>query len=262
VRSVLNSFRAIGSGILTLCLALSLAIAHPVIQIDNPKSELRTWEVGAGALPIVLLHGYGSTPQHWLPFANTIRVSSHRRFLFPGAPESTRPPDGPADGRAWWRLDLSSYLPPGQSLPDLSRAKPEGLLRASRRVRTLLGEVDARLGSQPDRLILGGFSQGALVAAQIAWRSDRPLRALVLLSPTFVDEAAWTAAMPARRGLPVFISHGRHDPILGFASAQRLEQAMRAAGLRVTWAPFEGGHDIPMEVVDALNQFLASIGDD
>jgi predicted esterase len=33
---------------------------------------------------------------------------------------------------------------------------------------------------------------------------------------------------------------------------------MHDAGLQVTWFPFDGGHEIPAEVVTALNAFLAS----
>jgi len=57
----------------------------------------------------------------------------------------------------------------------------------------------------------------------------------VLFSPSFVNEAGWRAGMPARKGLRVFVSHGRRDDIL----------------------PFDGGHEIPIEVVTALNRFLA-----
>ncbi len=47
--------------------------------------------------------------------------------------------------------------------------------------------------------------------------------------------------------------------MLRFDAAVRLQQEMRRAGLRVTWMPFDGGHEIPAEVVTALNQFLATI---
>ena len=63
--------------------------------------------------------------------------------------------------------------------------------------------------------------------------------------------------MRRRRGLRVFVSHGRRDAILPFDLADRLQQAMRAAGMRVTWVAFDGGHDIPMPVVGRLNDFLA-----
>ena len=34
---------------------------------------------------------------------------------------------------------------------------------------------------------------------------------------------------------------------------------MREAGLRVSWCPFDGGHDMPAEVVIVLNVFLAAL---
>jgi phospholipase/carboxylesterase len=105
--------------------------------------------------------------------------------------------------------------------------------------------------------ILGGFSQGAMVAAQVAFLSDEPLRALVLLSGTVVDEALWRNNYARRAGLHVFIAHGRADPTLSFEVAERMQGEMAAAGMRVTWFPFDGKHEIPEEVVTALNEFFA-----
>jgi phospholipase/carboxylesterase len=227
--------------------------------VTNPKSGLRTWEVGSGSVPCLLLHGYASSPRDWLPFTATVHLPRDGRFIFPEGPEETRPPDGPVNGRAWWRFDLASYRPRGEALPELSRAKPEGLLRAARTIGSLMGEVQERLGARRGQVVLGGFSQGAIVSAEIAFRSDEPLRALIILSGSFVDEAAWTRGVPARRGLPVFIAHGRRDDVLRFDAAERLAATMVQSGLRVTWVPFDGGHEIPASVVTELNRFLASM---
>ncbi len=222
--------------------------------VDNPASQLRTWEVGSGRRPLVLLHGYGSSPAEWLPFTATIRPAAGRRFVFPEGPDT-----GPRGfGRGWWRLDLSSHLD-GTGLPDLSRMRPEGLATASARVQVLLTEVNTRLGSAQTDVILGGFSQGGMVSAEIAFRSDTSLRALILLSPTIVDEASWRSGMAARRGLPVLLAHGRLDDVLAFRSSERLATLMREAGLRVTWVPFEGGHDMPPTVVTDITRFLDEV---
>jgi phospholipase/carboxylesterase len=98
-----------------------------------------------------------------------------------------------------------------------------------------------------------------MVAADITFRTDETLAALVILSGTSVDERAWVTGMPRRKNLPVFIAHGRRDPILKFDVAARLEQHMRRAGLRVTWVPFDGAHEFPATVVTALNEFLAGV---
>lgn len=208
---------------------------------------------GAGPPTFVLLHGYGSTPEAWLPFSRTIALPPRGRFVFPRGPEATLPPDGPVGGRAWWRLDLARHIPAGSVLPDLSATRPPGIVQAASLVRATL--ADAPRGP----LLLGGFSQGAMVAAEIAFASDQRLTALVLLSSSIVDEAKWERGMARRRGLPVFISHGRRDEILPFEVAERLGRKLESAGLRVTWLPFEGGHEIPAEVVAGLNAFLRGI---
>jgi phospholipase/carboxylesterase len=60
-------------------------------------------------------------------------------------------------------------------------------------------------------------------------------------------------------GLPVFVSHGEADVILPFAVANRFWQKLQRAGLRVTWVPFAGAHEIPAEVDVALNTFLGQL---
>jgi len=55
----------------------------------------------------------------------------------------------------------------------------------------------------------------------------------------------------------VLQSHGRDDPLLPFAMAEKLRNALAAAGLEVTWVPFDGGHGIAPNVIDQLSGFLA-----
>jgi phospholipase/carboxylesterase len=233
--------------------------------VRNPSSKLDTWEVGTGALPLILLHGYAAEPREWLPFSHTILIHKDRRFVFPQAPEETVPPDGPVGKRAWWRLDLGSYREGGNAnaipnaTPDMRHAQPHGLAKAAERIRLLIGDLHHREAFADQRVILGGFSQGAMVAADVAFRSNQPLEALILLSPTFVDEKRWVEGMSRRKGMPVFISHGRRDDVLPFAASERLADAMRQAGLKVTWVPFDGIHETPASVVTELNKFLATV---
>ena len=188
-----------------------------------------------------------------MPFTKTIRWPSSGRFVFPEAPERTTPPDGPADGRGWWRLELAAHIPQGKSLPEFTHFRPPELKRAAELVRETLDD-GRTVPAGP--VVLGGFSQGAMVASEVAFRSKVPLAALVILSGTLVDEPSWEEHFQERRALPVFLAHGRSDAVLPFDVAERFHQRLQAAGFAVTWYPFDGGHEIPAGVVSALNEFL------
>lgn len=245
--------RRLSRAVLLRCSVL-VAVATAVNVACHSRSRLETIEHGGTGPPtLVLLHGYGSSADQWEPFTKTIRWPAAGRFVFPQAPGLTGPPDGPPGGRGWWHLDLASHIPPGQSIPDLSATQPPGLKAAA----SLVGDLLDRLGRSPGGpIVLGGYSQGAMVASEVAFCSDRPLSGLVLLSGTIVDEASWERNMSRRRGLPVFIAHGRADRVLPFAVADRLRLKLEAAGMKVTWYPFDRGHEVPAKVVIALNEFI------
>ena len=247
---------ALISHIVALALAVLVVARSPPAPalVANPVSGLRTVEVGRGTRLVVLLHGFSSAPAEWLPFVDRLGRGTDMRLVFPeGSTTGAR-----GTGRAWWPLDLSSHLD-ATGLPDLTRTRPTGLAPSAKRVQALIDEVTGRAGTRRDDVVLGGFSQGGMVSAEVAFRSRTPLRRLVLLSPTVVDEASWRQGLAARRGLRVFVAHGRQDPVLSFAITARWVETMRAAGLDVSWVPFDGGHEIPATVVRPLATFLAEL---
>ena len=124
------------------------------------------------------------------------------RVLFPNGPWR-----GPGEARGWWWLNIEGHVPKGQRFPDFSGANPGGIKVASGLVREFLEDV-------PGPIVLGGFSQGAMLSGEIAFQSEQPLAGLVLLGGTTVNEAAWVERFPGRRRLPIFIAHGRNDGVL------------------------------------------------
>ena len=242
-------------GLPTLLLGILVATSAMSRQPRVPRLSAVT-RGGKGPPTFVLLHGYCSSERDWVPFAKSIQLPRSTRFLFPRGPEAAKRTDGGPAGRAWWHLDLAADVRDHGLGADLSAEKPPGIEHAAQAVRALLTRQGNR-AAQP--FILGGFSQGAMVAAQVAFRSDEPLRALVLLSGTLVDERSWKANFARRKGLRAFIAHGRSDPTLSFEAADRMRSEMAAAGIEVTWFPFDGGHEIPTEVVVALNEFLSHL---
>ena len=212
---------------------------------------------GGGNGPVVvLLHGFGAPGDDLVSLWRTLRVPADTRFVFPEAPIELGP--GYMGGRAWWMLDMArmqeAIMRGDPRDPD---EVPEGLLAAREAIARMLEEVDTTL--TPSRVVLGGFSQGAMVSCDVALRSDFRLAGLVLLSGTLIAASEWAGRMPARKGMHVFQSHGREDPLLPFSLAERLRDELRGAGLDVQWVPFTGGHGIPPKVLEELGEFLGNV---
>lgn len=216
---------------------------------------------GGGDGPVVvLLHGFGAPGEDLVPFGTALGLPRDVRFVFPAAPLSLDD-QGMFGGRAWWHIDMERLqlaIMTGRAR-DLSKDVPEGLPVARERVLALLDEVEGKLGAPFERIVLGGFSQGAMLACDVALHAERRLGGLILLSGTFLCEHEWRPRMAARRGLRVFQSHGAVDPLLPFELAERLRDALVEAGLDLDWIAFRGGHEIPPAVLARLQSFLRSI---
>jgi phospholipase/carboxylesterase len=210
---------------------------------------------GDGPL-VVLLHGFGAPGDDLVPLWRQLEVPRNTRFAFPEAPLELG--GGYGDSRAWWMIDviaLERAVREG-TLRDRSKEVPLGMAEAREQVTSMLVELERELAAKPESVVLGGFSQGAMLCCDIALRERRPLLGLVLMSGTVLAEDEWTALAPARRGLRVLQSHGRDDPLLAYAQAEQLRDLLRAAGLELRFEPFNGGHGIAPNVLDALGRFI------
>lgn len=205
---------------------------------------------GGGLLPaVVLFHGYGADAADLAPLAKEIDSGRPLRWLFPDAPLTMD-----FGGRAWFPIDVEAIEEAQRTgvAADFSQTEPEGFEEAARAA----GEFIAALGVPWGRLILGGFSQGAMLATDLALSSPQAPKGLVILSGNLVKEKTWRQWAPKRAGLPFFQSHGIADPILGYQGAKKLERLLAEAGLAGKLLSFEGGHGIPGEVIEALGRFL------
>ena len=211
---------------------------------------------GGGRGPIVvLLHGFGAPGDDLVALWKMMYVSDEVRFVFPVAPLAL---DGVIyGGRAWWMLDMERMardVASGRGC-DVS-VVPNGLSEARASILALLDNLEHQWNITSDQIILGGFSQGAMLACDTVLRADRPFAGLILLSGSMIAKDEWISCMPNRQGLSVFQSHGTDDPVLPCGIAKDLRTTMMEQGISVEWHEFRGGHEIPFVVLEHLSRFI------
>ena len=144
---------------------------------------------------VVLLHGFGAPGDDLVPLAGVLAdVVPRARFVFPAAPLEL--PAFFGESRAWWMIDMEALeRDMDVGVPrDRSDEIPEGMAAANDHASAMLAARPDGLGGGP--LVLGGFSQGAMLSCDLALRSDVPVSGVDVF-PTLLD----LAGLPPRGGL-------------------------------------------------------------
>ncbi len=215
-------------------------------------------------LLVVLAHGFGAGGDDLVGLApELVRIEprlARARFVFPAAPIPLGGMFG-GEARAWWLIDVGRWqraaLDPTAALTWMDEV-PEGMAEARRALHACVDAALTQSGLSPDRLVLAGFSQGSMLATELALRLDERPAGLAILSGAPVNGADWRARAGRRAGLPVLQTHGRVDPVLPYFAAEALGRLLDEGGLKRTFLPFDGGHEIPEAALDALAAFLAA----
>ncbi len=226
-------------------------------QLAGLDVEVLQEAPGKPRAAVILCHGFGAPGDDLVGLApELVRAQpslADVRFYFPEAPLDL------GFGRAWWLIDMAAVQKmqrDPEALREFRKAEPEGMAAARSKLLSLVKEVADGTGLPLNRIVLGGFSQGAMLSCDVALRLEEAPAALVQLSGTLLTEDVWREKAKRRAGLQVFQSHGRFDPILPFQAAEWLRDALTDAGLSVEFVPFDGPHTIGGEAFSKLGAFL------
>ncbi len=210
---------------------------------------------------VILCHGYGAGGDDLVDFGpmlmeNSDVIAESCRFIFPAAPNDLAELGIPG-GRAWWPINMARLAEMQQTrhFDELTHLEPPGMADASSMLRQTIDQALTENGLSESQLILGGFSQGAMVSTDVTLHGLKPAL-LALFSGTLLNRSEWQRLAEQHPGCKVVQSHGYQDPLLPMSAAVDLRQILQSSGFDVQFTEFHGGHTIP---TPALAAFQAAI---
>jgi len=209
----------------------------------QPSYRLRP-SAGLPEGALVLFHGRGADEHDLLPLLDVL--DPERRLL--GA--TARGPLALPPGGAHW------YVVRRVGFPD-----PDTFHSTYALVSSWLDGLLAEHDVAPERTVLGGFSQGAVMSYALGLGADRPRPAGIMALSGFLPVVdGFELDLDGAAGLPVAIGHGTHDPVIGVEFGREARERLTAAGADVTWRESPIPHAIDPQFLDELRGWVSAGG--
>ena len=214
------------------------------MQIDFDNAIFPIRKVGNGKKYLVIfMHGYGSDGRDMAGLSELFdTVLNDAIWLCPNAPDRT-----PIGGFQWF--DLS----------DISQRELDtGAEKAGPWVIEFISQALEYYNIPPENLIIGGFSQGAMMSFYTALRLETAPTAVLAFSGALTSENSLDSELKSRP--PVFICHGEADPIVFSSYAERADKKLRSLNVPVETHIYPDYlHTIPPEGMKAALHFLKGV---
>ena len=181
---------------------------------------------------LLLLHGWGADANDLLPLGEQLNVGLcgiKLELVALHAPQ--KHPEG--SGRQWYGLFPPNWAEVPSAINDLQR-----------RIKFF-----SRSSVPLEKTVILGFSQGAAMALAVGL--DLPMAGVVACSA--YPHPDW---QPPNQSPPIFLIHGLNDEVVPCEASKRLFRSLSANELVTEIKLFEGGHEIPLEIIPSIQLVL------
>ncbi|MDZ7803523.1 alpha/beta hydrolase [Thiohalophilus sp.] len=197
---------------------------------------------------IIWLHGLGADGHDFEPLVPELGLTDRGvRFVFPHAPVQPVTVNSGMAMRAWY--DIRS--------PQIQQDEDRDGIQASQAILEALIRREVERGIDTRRLVLAGFSQGGAIALHTGLRHNEPLGGILALSTylplvsTFEQERE-----PTNQHIPIFMAHGKSDPIVPLWLAEDSRYFLEQAGYSVDWHTYAMQHQVSLDEVSDIAAWL------
>lgn len=229
----------------SLLLGLGPAHAADTLKHDLPVPYLEQASHSAGQPLVIFLHGFGSNEEDL--FSLRQQLPDAYTYLSLRAPMSVEP-----DAYKWFSKK------PGDG--DYDGVTTE-LASSQRLLGEFISKAAAKYHTTADKVVLVGFSQGAIMSYEVALRRPASVRGIAVLSGSLLPVLhAELVPSPQLHKLAVFIGHGSDDPQLPVKDATEADRALRALGMTPQLQVYPGmGHTIGDAELGDLRRWLVGV---
>ena len=198
---------------------------------------------GEGPFPTILaLHGWGASAHDLLGLAPYLH----------GGQALVLCPQGPFSFEVGPGLRGYGWFPLGDRGLD-----PEEFQKGAAALGAFVDEALARYPVERRKVVVVGFSQGGVMAYDLALRDPGRFAGLAALSSWFPKPLSDSIPiLPEHAGMPVLVQHGTADEMIGVARARESRDLLAARGVGLTYREYEMGHEIRPEALRDLVSWL------
>jgi phospholipase/carboxylesterase len=181
---------------------------------------------------VIFLHSWGANAPDLYPLAEALNLRDYH-FVFPNAPF----PHPQVPGGLMWY--------------DLNFPNPQQLEASYQQLKGFLEGVSEVTGVPLEKMVLAGFSQGGAMTLKVGF--SLPLAGLICMSGYLHSEVKFSDQPP------VFIFHGRFDPVVPLAKGKNACEELQNKGIAVTYEEFDMAHQIIPEELERVRQVLVDL---
>ncbi|MDO4682865.1 MAG: alpha/beta hydrolase [Lautropia sp.] len=199
---------------------------------------------------VIVLHGLGADGNDFVPVAQMLDPGVGVRYVFPHAPMIPVTINNGYVMRAWYDIRNA----------DLAQREDEAGLRQSMAQINALIEREIERGIPSEKIVLMGFSQGCAMTLMTGLRQPKKLAALIGLSG-YLPVAATTEAErhPANQHTPIFLAHGKLDPVVPIDRAIASRDLLKQLGHSVEWHEYPIPHSVSPDEIADIDVFLKQV---
>lgn len=138
------------------------------------------------------------------------------------------------------------------------RANSEQALASRDLVLEVLKGLPEQLGIKPSKLILGGFSQGAIMSLGVTSSEPDLLSGVILLSGRPLPEFVGGVKPEGFNKVPFYVQHGILDQVLPVSGGREIKRILEGEGAQVTYHEYPMGHEINEDSLHDLSDWIST----